>query len=178
MKRSLILWIPIFVLFFVGPVLAVQFNHDEHQELLEDEPRCAYCHKEDADVIVPAEKVCLECHEKEFYDEVSFPGTKTHGPVWALNHRTPAKNGSINCSACHEQSYCPIFMFPTPLQPALTRSFVPVVMRKISAWSAMPVFPRGTWLSSHTEEDGVTVPWEGRMPVTMSLLARDAMSRI
>ncbi len=106
MKRSLILWIPILIFFLGKPVFAVQFNHDEHQELLEDEPRCGYCHKADAKVIVPVEKVCLECHEKEFYDEVSFPGTKTHGPVWSLNHRAPAKSGAIDCSACHEQSYC------------------------------------------------------------------------
>jgi len=106
MKRSLILWITILVCFSVGPALAVQFNHDEHQEYLEEKPACFNCHKQDAAMVVPPKEVCLECHAEEFYGEVSFTGIKTHGPVWALNHRASAKSGAIDCSACHEQSYC------------------------------------------------------------------------
>ena len=106
MKRSLILWTTVLVCSFVGPALAVQFNHDEHQTYMDEEPACFNCHKPDAKVIVPAKEECLECHEEDFYAEVSFPGTKTHGPVWSLNHRVPAKSGSIDCSACHEQNFC------------------------------------------------------------------------
>jgi len=106
MKRSLILWTTIFVGFVVGPALAVQFNHDEHQEFIDEEPTCTSCHKPDAKVIAPAKEDCLECHEEDFYAEVSFPGIKTHGPVWSLNHRALAKSGTIDCSACHEQSDC------------------------------------------------------------------------
>ncbi|MFO7750385.1 MAG: iron-containing alcohol dehydrogenase, partial [Desulfobacteraceae bacterium] len=31
---------------------------------------------------------------------------KTHGPVWALNHRSEAKGNAVDCAACHEQDYC------------------------------------------------------------------------
>lgn len=106
MRRSLILWTTILVIFYVGSAMAVQFNHDEHQTYLEEDQICSSCHKQDAKMITPAKETCLECHEAEFYGEVSFSGIKTHGPVWSLNHRAPAKSGSIDCSACHEQSYC------------------------------------------------------------------------
>jgi hypothetical protein len=106
MKRSLILWTTVLACILAGPALAVQFNHDEHQEYIDEEPTCAACHKQDAQVIVPAKENCLECHEEDFYTEVSFAGTKTHGPVWSLNHRAAAKGDTIDCSACHQQSYC------------------------------------------------------------------------
>ena len=106
MKRSLILWTVVVVSFLAGHALAVQFSHDEHQEYFAEGQNCTACHKPGAKVIVPAKKDCLECHEEDFYGEVSFSGTSTHGPVWSLNHRAPAKSGAIDCSACHEQSYC------------------------------------------------------------------------
>jgi len=106
MKRSLILWITILVCCLAGTALAVQFDHDEHQTYMEIEPTCGVCHKQDSREIIPVKEVCLECHEEEFYQEVSFPGIKTHGPVWSMNHRAPAKSDTPNCSACHEQSDC------------------------------------------------------------------------
>ena len=106
MKRSVILGIPFLLFFSVSPALAVQFNHSEHQELLEMDVTCSNCHKEDAKQIVPAKEVCLECHEEDFYNDITFPGTKTHGPTWALNHRAYAKSVVINCSVCHEQEFC------------------------------------------------------------------------
>ena len=106
MKGSLIIWTTIWVFFFVGSALAVQFNHDKHQIFLVEEPVCFYCHKQDAKMIIPEKDACLGCHDEVFYAEVSFPGTSTHGPVWSLNHRAPAKSKSLDCSACHEQSYC------------------------------------------------------------------------
>jgi len=106
MKRSLILWATILVCFGVGPALAVQFNHDEHQIYLEADQTCTACHKPEAKVIVPDKKDCLECHQEDFYAEVSFSGTSTHGPVWSMNHRAAVKSGAIDCSACHEQDYC------------------------------------------------------------------------
>jgi len=106
MKRSLILWTTVLVSFLVGPALAVQFSHDEHQEYIEDKPTCGVCHKQDARMIVPDRKDCLECHEEDFYATVEFAGTKSHGPVWSLDHRAPVKAKTMDCSACHEQEYC------------------------------------------------------------------------
>lgn len=106
MKSSMILWTTVLVCFLVGPAMAVQFNHDEHQTYLEEGQTCTVCHIPDAGMIVPAKADCLECHEEDFYAGVTFPGTSTHGPVWAMNHRGPAKSGVIDCSACHEQKYC------------------------------------------------------------------------
>ena len=90
----------------VTQALAVQFDHEEHLTCLEEDQTCAACHKADAKVIVPAKADCLECHEEDFYGDVSFSGTKTHGPVWSMNHRPAAKGNSYDCSACHQQSYC------------------------------------------------------------------------
>ena len=106
MKRSLILWSSMLVCFLAAPVPAVQFNHGEHQEYIDVKPTCASCHRQDAKMIVPAKDVCLECHDDEFFAEVTFPGTSTHGPTWALNHRAPAKSSAIDCAACHEQDFC------------------------------------------------------------------------
>jgi hypothetical protein len=40
-------------------------------------------------------------------NEVEFPGLRTHGPVWSLNHRPYAKAGQpYDCAACHQQSDC------------------------------------------------------------------------
>jgi hypothetical protein len=106
MKYRLILWTLIIEIFFAVPALAVQFNHEEHQIFFIEEPACFHCHKDDAEQIFPAKQACLECHDEEFYKTITFPGIKTHGPIWALNHRAPAKSGTIDCSVCHEQSYC------------------------------------------------------------------------
>jgi hypothetical protein len=106
MIRSVILWIIMSLCFSVVPALAVQFNHDEHQAIFEAERACAYCHKKEARELFPAKENCLECHTEEFYADITFPGMRTHGPVWALNHRAPAKSGAITCTICHEQTYC------------------------------------------------------------------------
>ena len=74
MKRSLILWTTVWVFFFVGSALAVDFNHVEHQAILDEDPACFYCHKQDAKMIIPAKDACLECHEEDFYAQISFAG--------------------------------------------------------------------------------------------------------
>jgi hypothetical protein len=107
MYRNFFFWSTVLLGFLlVSQALAVQFNHDEHLTYLEEDQTCAACHKQEAKTIVPAKADCLECHEDEFYTEVSFSGTKTHGPVWSMNHRPAAKGNAIDCSACHEQDYC------------------------------------------------------------------------
>jgi len=106
MKSSLILYTACLICFFVGPALAIEFDHDRHLLFMDEDSVCFYCHKQDAKAIVPAKEECLECHEVDFHAEVTFSSTKTHGPVWSMNHRVPVKNKSIDCSACHEQSYC------------------------------------------------------------------------
>ena len=106
MKRSLILWTTIFISYLAGSAMAAQFTHDEHQAYLKKGQTCTVCHKADAKMIVPAKADCLECHDEDFYAEVSFSGTSTHGPIWSMEHRAPVKAKTIDCSACHEQAYC------------------------------------------------------------------------
>jgi hypothetical protein len=106
MKCKVILSVVSLVCIYAGTALAIQFDHDEHMEYLVDDKECSACHKKDARMIVPAKDVCLECHEEDFYAGVTFAGTRTHGPVWSLNHRAPVKGGAVDCSACHEQQYC------------------------------------------------------------------------
>jgi len=92
-------------LFWVAPAFAVQFDHTAHLGYLE-ESTCATCHVVGAEAIKPEEKVCLECHEADFVDKVTFLGLSTHGPVWALEHRASAKGSAVDCTACHEQNFC------------------------------------------------------------------------
>lgn len=87
------------------PALAADFNHAEHLTYIEGSP-CSTCHEAGAESIKPEPKVCLECHEQDFVDQVKFPGLKTHGPVWSMEHRPAAKAGAIDCAACHQQSFC------------------------------------------------------------------------
>jgi len=103
--------IRILQLFTVGLLLgattlwAPDFKHDAHLTMAGDPP-CITCHTPDAPGIDPGKKVCLECHDQAFIDTVKFPGLLTHDVTWALTHRTAAVTKSIDCSACHEQSYC------------------------------------------------------------------------
>ena len=106
MKRSLVMICSILVCFFAAPVPAVEFNHAGHQGYIGQKPTCGSCHRQDDKHIVPAKEVCLKCHDEVFYTAVTFPGTATHGPTWALNHRASAKGSVIDCSACHEQEFC------------------------------------------------------------------------
>lgn len=94
-----------FLLWLVTPAWGADFDHDAHLAM-ESAPVCAACHREDATSIQPAAAACLECHEQEFVDGVKFPGLKTHGPLWAMNHRPFAKNKSVDCNACHQQAFC------------------------------------------------------------------------
>jgi len=88
-----------------APVLAVTFNHTEHNDYVEGSP-CVTCHVEDAQSIVPEKSVCEECHDAEFADDVEYPSMTSHGPLWAFQHRAQAKGTAINCSQCHEQDFC------------------------------------------------------------------------
>lgn len=85
--------------------LAVKFDHSAHLAYVDD-GKCSVCHVEGAKSVVPERKVCLDCHDDAFLKDVQMPGLKTHGPVWALNHRPFAKADEYNCQICHEQSSC------------------------------------------------------------------------
>ena len=85
---------------------AGEFNHQAHLDDYAAESACDACHLAGAKSIVPNTKVCLECHDQSLVDEVTLAPTKTHGPVWALNHRSEAKGNAINCEACHAQEEC------------------------------------------------------------------------
>lgn len=103
MKRLLIL---VALTAIAGSVTAaVTFDHSAHLGYV-DKGACDTCHKEGAESIVPDTKVCLECHDEAFVKDVNFPGLKTHGPVWTLNHRPFAKQNDFDCAACHQQQDC------------------------------------------------------------------------
>jgi len=104
MIRSLLAVLAIVTLGAV-PAFAAEFNHATHNTYVADSP-CTTCHVEGAGTIIPDTKVCLECHDQAFVDAVQLPGTKTHGPVWALNHRPAAKGEAYDCAACHQQDFC------------------------------------------------------------------------
>lgn len=87
------------------PAMAADFDHAVHLAN-PDTPSCGSCHQEEAESIKPEESVCLNCHEEDFLGQVAFPGLKTHGPTWSMNHRPMAKAKSIDCAACHEQEFC------------------------------------------------------------------------
>jgi hypothetical protein len=90
---------------WVAPAFAVQFDHTAHLSYIEDSP-CTTCHVAGAEAIKPEDKACLECHEADFVDQVTFLGLATHGPTWSLEHRGAAKGNSTDCAACHEQNFC------------------------------------------------------------------------
>jgi hypothetical protein len=85
---------------------ATRFDHRAHLEEYIPGTSCDTCHLVGAEAIVPDKKVCLDCHDEAMAKEAKLPGTRTHGPVWALNHRSEAKGNAIDCAACHEQDYC------------------------------------------------------------------------
>jgi len=97
-----------FLLLMMGVAVgwAGDFNHQNHLDDYAAESACDACHLAGAPSIVPDTKVCLECHEQSKVDGVTLTPTKTHGPVWALNHRIEAKGNAINCESCHAQEDC------------------------------------------------------------------------
>ncbi len=106
MTRNVILSI---VLLAAGVSLAwanMRFDHRAHLEEYVPGTACVTCHLADAQSIVPDKKVCLDCHEQEVAAETDLGAVKTHGPVWALNHRSEAKGNAIDCAACHQQDDC------------------------------------------------------------------------
>jgi hypothetical protein len=84
----------------------IRFDHGAHLEEYIPGTPCETCHLPGAPSIVPDKKVCLECHDQALVEETGLSGTRTHGPVWPLNHRSEAKNKAINCAACHQQDFC------------------------------------------------------------------------
>jgi hypothetical protein len=107
MIRNVILSI---VLLLAGASLSwaeMRFDHRAHVEEYAYGMDCATCHLPGAPTIVPARQVCLDCHDAAVAEGTKLGGTKTHGPVWALNHRSEAKLGAgIDCASCHQQDFC------------------------------------------------------------------------
>ncbi len=104
MTKRYLLLLSILTLFAL-PVGAVEFDHEAHNEYL-DGPECSTCHVEDAFSIVPEKSVCLDCHDQEFADSVTYPMLTSHKPVWAFNHGQSAWTEGINCESCHAQDFC------------------------------------------------------------------------
>lgn len=90
-----------------APLWAADFDHAAHLEFyVSDANDCSFCHAPDADSIIPDTDICLSCHDAELVEATSLAEPMTHGPVWALNHGSEAKNNTNNCAACHQQSDC------------------------------------------------------------------------
>jgi hypothetical protein len=81
------------------------FNHAAHQ-IMAGDLSCVACHAEENKDIRPDNKVCLECHDDAFVDNLKLPGLVTHDVTWALTHRGAALSKTYDCAACHEQDYC------------------------------------------------------------------------
>ena len=96
------------ILLMVGVtvVWAGDFDHQAHLGEYIPDTSCDTCHLADAQSIVPTTTVCLDCHDKDEVAEIDLKQSKTHGPVWALNHRAEAKGSAIDCASCHAQEYC------------------------------------------------------------------------
>lgn len=100
------IYIPaLFLLLLAMPVRAADFDHAKHQAL-PDTKECRTCHQPEAESIKPEAGVCKDCHDQEHYTKTAFPGLKTHGLTWALDHRLAAKANNPDCSVCHEQNFC------------------------------------------------------------------------
>ena len=84
--------ITIMLFLWCATAYAVPFDHEEHLGYIDDHT-CAACHQEGAAAIAPKTAVCLDCHDESFVAEVAFPGLKTHGLTWALQHG-PAARGT------------------------------------------------------------------------------------
>lgn len=106
MTRTVFIVLTLLLASAVAPLWAADFDHRAHVEEYVADAGCGACHVDDAISIVPATSVCVECHDAEMVDSVVLAETKTHGPVWSLNHSKEAKGVSANCSSCHEQNYC------------------------------------------------------------------------
>jgi hypothetical protein len=86
---------------------SMRFDHRAHVDEYAAGMDCATCHLPGAKSIVPERKVCLDCHDQGVVDATVLGGTKTHGPVWPINHRSEAKlNAGLDCAACHQQNFC------------------------------------------------------------------------
>lgn len=109
MRRQLIFCILVIsgiAVFPQGASAQEMYPHEAHLKQHMVKVTCKTCHKPGAASIVPDKKVCLQCHVEGFADTVKFTATRTHGPAWAINHRSAAKAGKIDCAACHLQKFC------------------------------------------------------------------------
>ncbi len=105
MTRTVLISVCLLLASMVAPLWAADFDHDAHVEDYVG-AECVTCHVADAPSIIPAESVCLECHEQDLVNEVTLPEPYTHGAAWSLNHGSAAKGLQTNCAACHEQNDC------------------------------------------------------------------------
>ena len=103
--RILLLSVTILWIAGASPAFSEVFNHAEHNVYV-DGAACDTCHLEDDASIVPADKVCPQCHDQDFVDGVEYPALDLHGPVWGFGHRVAAKSDASDCAACHQQDFC------------------------------------------------------------------------
>jgi hypothetical protein len=106
MKKGAILFIMLLVAGGSMVWAGIRFDHGAHLKEYVPGVTCDTCHLAGARRIVPDRQVCLSCHDQGLVNEASLSGTRTHGPVWALNHRLEAKSSAFDCAACHRQDYC------------------------------------------------------------------------
>lgn len=90
-----------------GFVLAKDFPHKAHVDDYASGD-CAACHSSSDKTITPNLDKCVDCHEKDFLAQVTYPAIKTHGVTWSLVHGQSAKSDQKACLNCHNEGNGPI----------------------------------------------------------------------
>jgi hypothetical protein len=81
---------------------AAQFSRQTHYtDYVKD--GCMSCHSRNDPTIRPPIEACKKCHDDKFLANVTFPGTKTHGVLWALDHKAEAIANPKECEICHTE---------------------------------------------------------------------------
>ncbi len=88
----------------LAPLWAMRFSHKSHQD--EKITECLTCHKPGAFSIIPEQKVCLPCHEEDELADTPLGPTKTHTPLWVLEHGADSAKPDARCTSCHQYSFC------------------------------------------------------------------------
>ncbi|PLX42700.1 MAG: cytochrome C [Deltaproteobacteria bacterium] len=91
------------VLLMTTAGFAAEFNHGSHVDEYVTDGECSTCHVAGANSIVPEATVCQKCHEAADIENFTYGNTKTHGPLWSLNHRMDARTEMETCLKCHAE---------------------------------------------------------------------------
>ena len=92
------------VLVFTTRALAMRFSHTVHEK--SGISTCNRCHLPGALNIIPDRSTCRECHQDSEIEETELGPSRTHTPLWVLQHGTDSQSAEARCSGCHTISFC------------------------------------------------------------------------